>query len=132
MVDGRKMSLCHGLCYLVLVVKPDRPCRKPGRSCRLFSHATGCPYQRVTICRVSECNFEADLLLLLKYSIEIFRDMDRAQMESNLTGGGKLVCCFRAAWKTFLGLQEESSNVSGRQTTQATCHLPDVHETYNH
>lgn len=83
----------------------------------------GCPYHRLTICKVSECDLEADLWLLLKHSIEIFGDMDRAQMESKLTGGGKLVCSFRPAWKTFLGLQEESSNVSGRQTTQSICHM---------
>lgn len=57
---------------------------------------------------------------------EIFRE-NRAHMASNLAGGGKLGCCFRPAWKTFLGLQE----ASGRQASQSICHLPHVHTTIN-
>lgn len=29
-MDGHKVSLCRGLCHLLLVVEPERPLRKPG------------------------------------------------------------------------------------------------------
>lgn len=73
----------------------------------------------------------ANVLLLMSISFEEPQHKEGQKchlFQSNLTEGGKLECCFRTAWKTFLDLQEESSNVSGSQTTQPTCPVPHVHE----
>lgn len=76
MTDILKVSLCPSLCYLLLAVEPGRPHR---------SH------------RVTGHTLRLTSRLLLKHSMEVFRDMDRAHVESSLTGGGKLPCCFRPA-----------------------------------
>lgn len=76
MTNALRVSLCTGLCYLLLALEPGRHHR---------SH------------RVTGHTLRLTSRLLLKHSMEVFRDVDRAHMKSSLTAGGKLLCCFRPA-----------------------------------